>query len=255
MLKRKNKLIRISAATDIGLRTQNQDNFVIYDKIITVDQDCSLCCMLEQECNKVYYACVCDGIGGGKNGREVSKLCCIEVEKYLKKKNLREENVIEEVMECIDYVQVKVNEYLKADEGGCTLALLVWVNDKYYSFSIGDSIIFRYSKVLKQVNECQTLKEHKEKTGRKSRIEKNDSHILINYVGRRLTEGSEMVNISIGRIKRRDKFVIISDGVIDMGKTELEKKIKDGEKAKSIIDIASKQPNADTCTMIIIEMP
>ena len=64
-----------------------------------------------------------------------------------------------------------------------------------------------------------------------------------------------MVNISIGRIKRRDKFVIISDGVIDMGKTELEKKIKDGEKAKSIIDIASKQPNADNCTMIIIEMP
>ena len=40
-----------------------------------------------------------------------------------------------------------------------------------------------------------------------------------------------------------------------MGKTELEKKIKDGEKAKSIIDIASKQPNADNCTMIIIEMP
>ena len=75
MLKRKNKLIRISAATDIGSRTQNQDNFVIYDKIITVDQDCSLCCMLEQECNKVYYACACDGIGGGKNGREVSKLC------------------------------------------------------------------------------------------------------------------------------------------------------------------------------------
>lgn len=36
-VKRKNKLIRISAAPQILVRrTQNQDNFVIYDKIITV---------------------------------------------------------------------------------------------------------------------------------------------------------------------------------------------------------------------------
>ena len=146
MLKRNKNEVHISAATIIGDRNENQDNFRIDNNIECVDRDCFARCILEKK-DRVHFVCLCDGIGSGVDGRTIATNVCKNLGQYLQEGEvLIEGNVIAKIMNAIDKVQIDIQNHLKEKNGigGCTLVILAWIDNCYFSFSIGDSYIYHY---------------------------------------------------------------------------------------------------------------
>lgn len=256
-MKRRNKKseTKISAATMIGTRNENQDNFRIDFNIDYIENDCFARCILEND--KAHFVCVCDGIGGGVEGRENAIIVCQNLGTHLKEGDIiTSDNIIGQFMNAIDKVQTDVQDHLKEKNGvgGCTMVVLAWIDKCYYTFSIGDSSIYRYDSksYITLLNERQNVKNHFMKTSRE--CPKEEENQLMNYLGRIGVEGSEMTHISQGKIKKKDVFVLCSDGVASIGEKEIALALSKGENARQIVEKAADRENADNCTAIVLEM-
>lgn len=219
----------VSAYSDKGdRRSENQDSiFYVYDRI-------------EGHMAGLYV--VADGCGGLKHGAEVSNLITSSFRRawnelmpdFLSNKKITSEAVFSMLEAQLDEINQKAVDFSESQNEKCgsTVSLLMFIDKKYYIVNVGDSRIYRFKrKGLEQLTEDQTvvsdLLRNKQITEEEARTHKQ-RHVLSMCVG---YFDKLRVFKREGRLRRRDIFLLCSDGlynyadagtVIDIAKSDVD---------------------------------
>ncbi|MBR0149642.1 MAG: serine/threonine-protein phosphatase [Lachnospiraceae bacterium] len=204
---------------------------------------------------------VCDGMGGEDFGEEASNIAVANLKifglKDIQKDSL---NNLIEINKLIDYKRMEHG----CTNMGTTMAGLYIEKGKAIACNIGDSRIYLYrDNVLKQLTEDHTEAQYFasigfESDGKNGR--KKGGNALTQYLGMPVDEViiepyySEIINL-----KRKDRFLICSDGVTDMVDDEqlkylLSMQTDIGHISEMIMETAMKAGGKDNITEILIEV-
>lgn len=197
------------ANTDIGTRKSvNQDSFLVK---LGNTQYGNLC-----------MAIICDGVGGLEHGEvasqnviklfkewfsnELKNIVSVEIDKYVLDESI--ENVVNEANELLIAYGSRNNIRL-----GTTLSLILFINNTFYTYHIGDSRIYKIDSKLYQLTQDHTLVAAKVKNGQISKEEarvSKEKHILLQCIG---TNDSLKIDKNSGKYDTGDVFFICSDGL------------------------------------------
>ncbi len=188
--------ISIGSVTDIGrYREKNQDRIVAHFK----------------KCGSDYLAvaCVCDGIGSLENSEIAAEMMTQGITRWFEgiiqhyPSSFQRENLLEDLEATIQELNELVCEYqrMNADDIGCTMSLLLILNQEYFVFHVGDSRIYCYRDAMVQITYDEvTVKESNGKM----------KSVLANYVGKK---EPLWLNKYSGEVMENDMFIMGSDGL------------------------------------------
>lgn len=248
--------VHYHARTDIGIRSVNQDNFMVDTKFAYAGEDCEIKGYIDCHNDEIHAVSIADGVASSNHGELASKAAIQAVSHfidYYRGSDGLLQNMLEEFLTQLNEKIITLGN--KIGKTASTISIMLWRNDEYCIANIGDSPIYKLSDgKLEQISLEQTLANEKHKAGIQTSVK--DYHTLTAYLGKSDIAGSEMAYIKSGQIKQGDIFMLCSDGIGGVT-TEAEKKKymkKDGDKAiEKIFKCAHKHPYMDNCTAIILK--
>ena len=252
-------MIKVTACSEKGRRTENQDNFLI-DKITKGDQTDSFSYVgtLDQTDQKVFL--VCDGMGGEAYGQEASRMAVEYLEAVLKNRQKPLEAI--ELARQLRRLNQKISRFyeLHMAKGGTTFSALLLSPDGIADvINLGDSPIFKIGKEgISLLSEMQSLAGLKLKNGMitKEDYEKgNEKNILVAYLGD--SSGISIDKIFYTRVKyeKGDRFLLMSDGLLEVMQPEtIEQKVQEGSTAEDLVKEGLERQAADNITVVSLEV-
>lgn len=162
---------------------------------------------------------VADGMGGHSRGEVASSSMVEGVKQWWKKLNkeklsLRAFDVIDQLAECICSTSKQLHEEFERGEvrGGTTLVVLLIFEETYAVLSVGDSRVYMaQNKEMIQINEddvWENLPENQNLSYNRKIFDKRYGKLTMAAV----FDAPITVKISKGILKKRDVFVVCSDG-------------------------------------------
>ncbi|MDO4868838.1 MAG: SpoIIE family protein phosphatase [Bacillota bacterium] len=255
--------IDAAAVTHVGLkRENNEDNFYIngvYKKDVTED----ICICGDTKRRKSYTYAVCDGVGGVDFG-ELASLHSVE-----ELVNFDGKDLADRFADFIQAANDRICLDIKANGGkriGSTAALLFITKKRAGICNIGDSRVYLFHEdELKQISHDHTRRQRMIDSGE---IVENSGepavkdHMLTQFLGVFPTEFKLEPHIVRNiRIKKKDIFLLCSDGLTDMVSDEsLREIIRDNAAESSekivneLIHAAIQNGGRDNITAIVAKV-
>jgi protein phosphatase len=258
----------ISAAASVNmgrLRANNEDN-LYFNGLFLTEQTREQPAEFEIVCgdNRQFYA-VCDGMGGEQYGELASLLAVETIHKYAEyMKRETAAKTAELIESCIQEANNAICEAQRMQGSsriGTTLALLVAEGKTADIYNVGDSRVYllRDGK-LKQLSEDHTSVMNAIKMGI-LRPEEAKTHPsrnkLTQYVGISPAEMVIVAHKNTVKIKKKDIFLLCSDGLSDMiDESEMQRILNEtgrpDEAARQLMDAALYRGGKDNVTVIVV---
>ncbi|MBE6759609.1 MAG: serine/threonine-protein phosphatase [Ruminococcaceae bacterium] len=187
------------------------------------NQDCCYVRTFENASVSVGVAAMCDGMGGLSGGAYASRTVCDAVESWFSSTFLSSRRVISltpgQITEALTRVLEESNRELISYgrmhniQIGTTASVLFIHENKYYIAHVGDSRIYEYSSVCRQITEDDCVAAEKMRRMEISALEYEQSrerHILTQCIGVK-----EMIDVHVytGECKSGSVFFLCSDGL------------------------------------------
>lgn len=247
--------IEYSAATDVGARWSNQDNFMVDQEPAYDGTQAALALSGTLDASRTRLLCVCDGVGGAYMGDVAARLtieAVAEAAQLPENRTLPLPQLLEAAAEA---AQQRVTAFYDAEglPGGCTLALLGLQGDAWAFLNIGDSPAFllRETEGLRELSTRHNLAWEKLRRGELPG--RNDSCRLLHYMGKPFFRAREMAAVTQGTLRDGDCFLLCSDGITNsIGPEELCRELQRGTDAAELVRRAARAPGADNCTAICL---
>ena len=246
--------IQYTAATHVGGRRRNEDNYLVNGAMMpevaaTQWQDRG-----SRDTGRPLVAAVCDGIGGGARGHLASRLALQTIRDVAEEHpELPPEELILLLAEKAQQAVLKYYAPLEVN-GGCTVSMVVLHGDRWAFLNIGDSPAFQRQAEMGEMTELSqrhNLEWEKRRLGMEP--EEGDDCCLMRYLGRWGCTGRDMAHVAQGRWAPGDCLLLCSDGVSNaFGPEELCQKMKEGVSAEHLVQVAAADPWSDNCTAICI---
>lgn len=191
--------------TDIGKRKINQDAYGIQ--------------IAETQYGKVFFSCVCDGVGGLKSGEKASatvvsyffewfeNVYCLYSADYQKSIDF----LCDEICRQIHLVSDKIIECTSETElkSGTTVAVLLIVDGKAIAVNVGDSRIYHIrEKKAVCISKDHTLSQLPQNSGKQ--LSAKEKNTLYQCVG---TTKNVKPDTFVADIKTGDSFILCTDGL------------------------------------------
>ena len=173
------------------------------------NQDRIMCASRREDSRLLVVSCVCDGIGSFEKSEGASELMVNGIRRWFDGIEayypdvMDQGSLVEDLAETIQELNELVYEYKEIHrmDTGCTMSLLLLVENRYHIFHVGDSRIYCLRDRLFQLTTDETV--HKKVNG----IEKS---FLVNYIGKKKCL---QFNIQSGQIKAGEVYILCSDGL------------------------------------------
>ena len=256
--------VSVSIATNPGcMRDVNEDNFFVSN---IGNKPCPIfsCDAVIHE-NTLLFLAVFDGMGGEAFGEEASDIAAATLKEFSAEFNnsrSKEFNITEIVKQFVSLANHRILEMIaeqKCNRSGCTMALIVLWNGMVYSFSIGDSRIYRcHESLFEQISEDQTLAIKKLKANIYTEDEARnspDSHKITSYIGVDNRGHGVPCHAYEPFPLLGSVLLLCSDGLTDMCTDEEIKSIllrNDKTPARSLVELAMKNGGEDNVTCIVV---
>lgn len=244
-----------SCISDTGkVRSNNEDN-VYFDGCILPENHFSM-----EQMNKVYKSSHCepliifDGMGGESAGELASFSAAQWIKDNLETLKL-EEHALKETMKEINRYVYQAGKTKRCNQIGTTMSMLIFENGKVWVCNLGDSPIYRLrNEKIEMIGELHTNAEFLKQMGITNR-----KPGLMQFLGISEEELELDPFVSCIDVKRKDMFLICSDGLTDMvDENEIEniltEKMEVNEKTKKLIREALENGGRDNVTVILCEI-
>ncbi|WP_024860361.1 PP2C family protein-serine/threonine phosphatase [Ruminococcus flavefaciens] len=257
-------VILVSVSTNPGrIREENEDNFFVTGIGYKTSKSASF--NININADFISFFSVFDGMGGEAYGEEASRIAAETLKEFADKlsgKKAKKINLKEFIERYISVANSRICDMIiqnRCKRSGCTMALVVIVNGAVYTFSVGDSRIYRISAgAIEQISEDQTLAVKKLKANIYNEEEartSSDAHKLTSYIG----SDDRGVGVSFHSYApfplSNSVLLLCSDGLTDMC---TDKEILDTIYADSVSPSASlvkeaiKNGGEDNVTCVVI---
>lgn len=248
------------------LKTKHEDvNMKIYTGCITdkgnyrdKNQDRVMCRCIRHKQSTLAVVCVCDGIGSFERSEIAAEMIASGITDWFEGVKEYYPNVIaeKELAEDLDVTIRELNELVydfrreKGMDIGCTMSVLLLVNENYYIFHVGDSRIYRTKDGL-----CQITRDEVAMGERDGKIKPR----LSNYIGK---SRELWLNSFNGSIEGRELFLAGSDGLfkklIEEDVAGLESFIKSNRRAQkaceNLLERVLKRGERDNISCILLNV-
>lgn len=248
------------AISDAGcIRSQNEDNFLLLDRISEKSDNCFKTLVKEQSAEKNWLlAGVFDGISSTKQAdlasREVAAAFC--------KAGCKLQNDVsdEQAEWLLRSTFWDVNEKIvKTREGGTTATVLCMNRKVFKIFQLGDSraYLFRNGE-LHQLTRDQTLAQLKLDAGLYNTYDQDiyrESHILTDYIGR--DRGGYPVESDWIPIRSGDRVLLCSDGLYELCSDAqmvniLQENLSTEKQVEKMVAVAKENGGVDNITCMVL---
>lgn len=259
--------IKTAVCTSVGMkRKSNQDNFYVNGFVNKSNKQFLLKKFLSSK--KEQILCICDGMGGEKNGDVASFIAVESLDKYRKKYSNLFSRFDEHMNAYVQSANKNICIYIKNNDGermGTTMVTICISpeNDEAVVANVGDSKAYLYrNEVMKKISEDHNQAQSMVNIGiiseEEARTHKDKSK-LTQYLGIFQNEMLIEPFLSDNIIMRKnDIFLLCSDGLTDMLENrEIENVLKQKNgikyKAKKLVDIANRKGGKDNITIILAQ--
>lgn len=163
---------------------------------------------------------VCDGVGGGEDGKYASSLVCKSIIDAIKTYELRGSAVLEDLASMVSYTLSKCNSTIYKKYGavtggvcGTTCSCIILDMEKYVTLHVGDSSVFGIrSCVYDKLTEDHTLTREKVLKGlitEEEALVDPSRHTIIRAVG---INKHLQVDVSDVKVHKHRGYLLTSDG-------------------------------------------
>lgn len=154
-------------------------------------------------------ACVCDGIGSLKNSEIAANMVTEGIVRWfegirdLYPKDITNEEILEDLEMTVQELNEIICDYRMNENHdiGCTMSLLLTVDNQYYTFQVGDSRVYSLRDDLIQLTTDDVVS--REVNGKVKQL-------LSNYMGKK---SQLLMSKSQGIIQEEELFLVASDGL------------------------------------------
>ena len=247
--------VSYNAKTDIGLKSVNQDNFMVDDIIPYIDEDCEVSGDIPCSDSEIHVVAISDGVSNACYSEFASKAVIQAVTHFKEqyKSSNNPDNLLKELLDQINEKIISLGR--KTGKTAATVALFLWKDGRYHVANVGDSAVFRLRKGrLELLTTPHTKAAAKLKAGKAVTL--SDLHTLSSYLGKEGVSGAQMAAYYDDAIAKGDKFLICSDGIsTGLSRDEIKKAMtKGGESGIRILwKYVRKRKINDNCTAVIID--
>ncbi len=243
-----------SAATHVGDRETNQDNFSVCGQIPFASEDESY--RLGSVGSDKFPAAfvLCDGIGSYESSAQTA-VRTLETVNECSKDYPDAPDKAEWVRDAVKAVQQNVSSFLKENmlKGGNTLTMLMLDENEFIFTNVGDSPAFIMTKdnELTELSVRHNLATYKKLTGQP--VEPDDSRYLIFSIGSNLYDLKHALSIKRRSLSAGDCFLLCSDGVTnELSEEEIAFMLSEKMTADEFVARAASNEGSDNCTAIVI---
>lgn len=198
----------IVAGTDVGLRK-------------SVNQDCYLAKTAHTDLGNVCMALICDGMGGLEEGERASQTVVGIFNEWFTN-DFRNTPCLDNLDTVVEKLLLKANNTLmdygkqKHIKLGTTSSIIIFIDEIYFTYHVGDTRIYKYSDKLIQLTQDHTLVAAKVKNGQLTKEEaklSQEKNILLQCIG-----ASTFMEIhrTEGHCLQGDAFLLCCDGLYNM---------------------------------------
>lgn len=164
---------------------------------------------------------VCDGIGGGEDGKYASSLVCKSIEQSITNYEVKEDNTLEDLANLVSYTLSKCNATIFKKYGlkggsvvcGTTCSCIIMDNEDYIILHVGDSSVFGISSSrFDKLTEDHTLTREKVLKGlitEEQALSDPSRHTIVRAVGI-----NKHLQVDISEVKSHSykAYILTSDG-------------------------------------------
>lgn len=259
--------IKTAVCTSVGMkRKSNQDNFYVNGFVNKNAEQFLLKNFLSSK--KEQILCICDGMGGVKNGDIASFIAIESLDKYRKKYSNLFSRFDEHMNAYVQSANKNICTYIKNNGGermGTTMVTICISPEEEEAVvtNVGDSKAYLYrngvmKKLSEDHNQAQSMVNIGIITEEEARIHKDKSK-LTQYLG--IFQNEMLIEPFLSdyiMIRKSDMFLLCSDGLTDMLENkEIENILKQKNsvkyKAKKLIDTANQKGGKDNITVILAQ--
>ena len=173
------------------------------------NQDSVVCLKGTLQDRQLVIACVCDGIGSLKNSEVAANMITQGIERWFQgiiqfyPKNIKTDEILQDLKITIEELNEIVYEYgtYNKEEIGCTMSLILFIDNEYFIYQVGDSRIYSLKEELVQLTKDDVV--IREVNGKVKKL-------LANHIGRK--KQLSMSNLQ-GTAEEGELFLVSSDGV------------------------------------------
>lgn len=252
----KRYLIEYSAASDIGMRKMNQDNYFVDGEPAFRDASPHHEKKGLLDTGKLQLICVCDGIGGGSRGELASLTALKTMEQFVQDPELDTMPLPQVLEAAAEAAQAAVSSLFETQirPGGCTLTMLGIRADEWAFLNIGDSPGFFLAQDTEQMKELSVRHNMEwEKRRRGEMPDAKDSCCLLRYLGKFGFTAAELADLTRGMLRPDDRLLLCSDGVTNAAApAQLQEELACGADAARLVSQSARIPGADNCTAVCL---
>lgn len=243
------------AATRIGSREKNQDNFCAAGEMPFSAEKKKCVFKAQSDTEESQLFAVCDGVGSLANSDETAYQSLQLLKERMQGLNEADDRVIwlEDAFADLDD-EIRCLSDESGIDGANTLTALILKGNQYLFANIGDSPAF-----LLRDGELTELSVRHNMATYKMRIGQTpsdaDSSRLLYCIGSQAGFPKGVINIVSGEIRSGDIFLLCSDGIVNtLGEENLTKLLPKKNPAKKIAVKASRARYSDNCTAVVVRI-
>lgn len=244
-------MIRYAAITDRGIREVNEDRVLISGTILDLSKK-------QGEVDDSILAVICDGVGGEAFGEKAAQLAVQTILEHPQICSSDEAKDITRQMN--EAILVSQKKDVAHSNMACTLAAISIFDNKAIIFNVGDSKIYRFrTPYIAQLSVNHTYAKYALTLGliaNESELSEKNRHRITRYLG---TETEWQPDIYEGEIRKRDIYLLCSDGLSDVVDDDIFEKILAQSalpetKCSQLLALALKLGSQDNISIIILEV-
>lgn len=238
----------LTVKSDKGPRSENQDSFA-WIHCYNDKTEGSTEVHPADSNPETFIAIVCDGMGGLKNGSEVSSAVCKELIRNTVKEHYSDLNeFINKTRPILKIIEETIRKELP--NGGTTIAAIAAVNDEWCTMHIGDSRVYHGKNEWKRTYDHSPV----ESLFLKGFIDEDEalSHPMRNVISKYIG-GGYAEDLEIGMIESDEEIILCSDGAFGyMPHNEFINLISHSKDADEIVRTALAKGSRDNVTVLCL---
>lgn len=252
-MKNNNLKLKAYVSTNVGkVRTNNEDNFLFFGKIVD-DMQTQLSYKDKTNLDVLSLFGVFDGMGGHAYGEKASYITADFAKNFYLDENRMEEGLSQICLQANQLVCMEMRELKQRI--GSTASMMAFLENQAYVCNIGDTPIFRFRDgVLEELHEEHTERKMYEKLYGETNPKKK--YRLTQNIGVFEEEMLIKPYVTSLEIQEGDQYLICSDGLTDMVEQAFIQSVlsqKDDSTKLSLLEEAALNAGGkDNITMILI---
>ncbi len=220
------------------------------------NQDCAVCHVKKRKDSVLAVGCVCDGIGSFSQSEIAAEMVTEGISRWfegIKKlfpSFMDEEMVVEDLGTTIEELNELVCDYRKREEIeiGCTMSVMLMVNNHYYIYHVGDSRIYRVNDGV-----CQITRDEVSLVENGGQIKS----VLANFIGKSANLWMSRVT---GIVEGKELFILGSDGLfkkltfedMNLASTQIKSDWKAQKACRNFIKTVLERGEQDNISCVLI---